>query len=223
MAKSNTLCSSSSWARGITPEPSASSTSARSSSAERIVSPAITSVIPNGRSTQRPRALQDPDHRPQHLRQQLDRPRHQRRQRLRAVERQRLRARARRTPRSGRSRARTRSRTRPSPAASRRRGARIAGSPTAPVRMPIAVIPTWTVEITRTGSSISRSADSAPRPPRARSGPRRAVTIEYSPITKKALPPISASRARMRKKIVHEGATQANVQPGCSSSTCRTS
>ena len=52
--------------------------------------------------------------------------------------------------------------------------------------MPTAVIPTWTVEITRTGSSISRSAASAPLPPRARSAPRRAVTIEYSPITKKA-------------------------------------
>ena len=48
-AKSNTLCSSSSWARGITPAPSASSTSARSSSALRIESPAVTSVTPNGR------------------------------------------------------------------------------------------------------------------------------------------------------------------------------
>ena len=49
-AKSNTLCRSSSCARGITPWPSASSTSARSSSADRIESPAITSVIPNGLS-----------------------------------------------------------------------------------------------------------------------------------------------------------------------------
>ena len=71
---------------------------------------------------------------------------------------------------------------------------RTTGSPTAPVRMPTAVIPTWTVEITRTGSSISRSAASAPLPPRARSAPRRAVTIEYSPITKKALPPIRATQ-----------------------------
>jgi len=77
---------------------------------------------------------------------------------------------------------------------------RTKGSPTAPVRIPIAVIPTCTVEITRTGSSISRNAASAPLPPRARSAPRRAVTIEYSPITKKALAPIRAARARMRKR-----------------------
>ena len=49
--KSNTLCSSSSCARGITPDSSASSTSARSSAALRIDSPAVTSRIPNGRRT----------------------------------------------------------------------------------------------------------------------------------------------------------------------------
>ena len=70
---------------------------------------------------------------------------------------------------------------------------------------PIAVIPTCTVEITRTGSSISRSADSAPFPPRARSAPRRAVTIEYSPMTKNALPAIRASSATMRKRSSKAG------------------
>ena len=47
--KSNTLCSSSSCARGITPLSSASSTSARSSPAVRIDSPATMSWTPNGR------------------------------------------------------------------------------------------------------------------------------------------------------------------------------
>ena len=51
VANSNTLCRSSSWARGITPAPSASSTRARSSSAVRIDSPATTSWMPNGRSS----------------------------------------------------------------------------------------------------------------------------------------------------------------------------
>ena len=90
-AKSNTLCSSSSWARGITPEPSASSTSARSSSAaaDRVARHHLGD--PERPQQQRARALQHPHDRPQHLRHQLDRPRHQRRQRLRAVERQRLR------------------------------------------------------------------------------------------------------------------------------------
>ena len=79
---------------------------------------------------------------------------------------------------------------------------RIAGSPTAPVRIPSAVMPTWTVEITRTGSSISRSADAAPRLPasaRAATADRRAVTTLYSPMTKKALPPTRASTTRMRR------------------------
>ena len=59
----------------------------------------------------------------------------------------------------------------PSPSRSR-----TSGSPTAPVRMPIAVIPTCVVEMTRTGSSISRSAASAPRlPASARDRQRRAA------------------------------------------------
>ena len=85
----------------------------------------------------------------------------------------------------------------PSPSRSR-----TSGSPTAPVRMPIAVIPTCVVEMTRTGSSISRSAASAPRLPasaRDRSAGRRAVTTVYSPITKNALPATSASTARIRR------------------------
>ena len=54
----------------------------------------------------------------------------------------------------------------------------------------MAVMPTCAVEITRTGSSISRSAARAPAEPasaRGASAPRRAVTTVYSPITKKAL------------------------------------
>ena len=49
--KSKTLWSSSSCARGITPEPSASSTSARRSPGVRTDSPATTSRMPNGRSS----------------------------------------------------------------------------------------------------------------------------------------------------------------------------
>ena len=49
-AKSKTLWSISSCARGITPALSASSTIARSSCALRTLSPAITSWTPNGRS-----------------------------------------------------------------------------------------------------------------------------------------------------------------------------
>jgi hypothetical protein len=49
-AKSKTLWSISSCARGITPSPSASSTSARSSSGDRIALPTTTSRMPNGRS-----------------------------------------------------------------------------------------------------------------------------------------------------------------------------
>jgi hypothetical protein len=56
-AKSKTLCSNSSCARGITPEPSASSTSARSSAAVRMPSPATTSRISKGG---RRRTLADP-------------------------------------------------------------------------------------------------------------------------------------------------------------------
>ena len=48
VAKSKMLCSSSSCARGMTPDSSASSTSARSSSGLRIDSPATISVTPNG-------------------------------------------------------------------------------------------------------------------------------------------------------------------------------
>ena len=144
-------------------------------------------MIPNGRSSSAAGALQHPHDRPQHLRHQLDRPRDERRQRLGAVQRQRLRdelAEHDRQIRDDRERDDEEAQCgSQSPIRSR-----TTGSPTAPVRMPMAVIPTWTVEITRTGSSISRSAASAPFPPRARSAPRRAVTIEYSPITKKALP-----------------------------------
>ena len=83
----------------------------------------------------------------------------------------------------------------PSPSKSR-----TSGSPTAPVRMARAVIPTWTVEMARTGSSMSRSAVLAPGCPasaRSASGPRRAVTTLYSPITKKAFAPTRASTMTM--------------------------
>src|SRR5688500_16024347 len=66
--------------------------------------------------------------------------------------------------------------------------------------MPIAVIPTCTVEITRTGSSISRSAARAPALSRAASAARRAVTTEYSPITKNAFAATRPRTARMRRR-----------------------
>src|SRR5215207_9760380 len=78
---------------------------------------------------------------------------------------------------------------------------RTVGSASAPNRMPIAVMPTCTVEITRTGSSISRSAARAPAEPasaRGTSAARRAVTIAYSPITKNALPATRTSTASTR-------------------------
>ena len=79
---------------------------------------------------------------------------------------------------------------------------RTSGSAIAPVRIPIAVIPTCTVEITRTGSSIRRSAARAPAWPasaRGASAERRAVTTAYSPMTKNALPATSASTASTRR------------------------
>ena len=47
------------------------------------------------------------------------------------------------------------------------------GSPMAPRRIADTVIPTWTVEMNRTGSSIRRSAVRAPRPPRSARSSRR--------------------------------------------------
>src|SRR5829696_2668955 len=80
---------------------------------------------------------------------------------------------------------------------------RTVGSASAPSKMPMAVIPTCTVEMTRTGSSISRSAARAPAEPasaRGASAARRAVTTVYSPITKKAFAATSASTAMTLSK-----------------------
>ena len=65
------------------------------------------------------------------------------------------------------------------------------GSPMAPSRIAKIVIPTCTVEMNRTGSSMRRSAVFAPRPPRsARSSrrDRRPVIRAYSAATKTAFP-----------------------------------
>src|SRR4051812_17709007 len=68
--------------------------------------------------------------------------------------------------------------------------------------MPIAVMPTCAVEMTRTGSSISRRAARAPALPASARGARaerRAVMTEYSPTTKNALAPTRPSTASMRR------------------------
>ena len=79
------------------------------------------------------------------------------------------------------------------------------GSPIAPSRIAEIVIPTWTVEMKRTGSSISRSAVRAPRPPRsARSSSRlrRAVTSAYSAVTKIAFPSTRRKTMTMRRGVL---------------------
>ena len=87
------------------------------------------------------------------------------------------------------------------------------GSDTAPVTIPSAVIPTWTVEMTRTGSSRSRLAASAPRPRYFASVERRTVTIAYSAMTKNALAPISASTSRTRSASVMPRRARARTPP----------
>jgi hypothetical protein len=77
---------------------------------------------------------------------------------------------------------------------------RNARSPTAPRRMPRAVIPICTVPITRTGSPCSRSATAAPLLPasaRRSSAVRRAVTSAYSASTKNALATTSRAMTTM--------------------------
>ena len=71
----------------------------------------------------------------------------------------------------------------------------------APSRIADTVMPTWTVEMKRTGSSIRRSAVRAPRPPRsARSSSLllRAVTSAYSAATKIAFARTSRKMITMR-------------------------
>ena len=72
----------------------------------------------------------------------------------------------------------------------------------APIAIPKTVIPTCTVLMNRTGSSMSRSA-------RARAGcrvepllsrPRRAVTSAYSAATKTAFPSTSRNTMMMRRR-----------------------
>ena len=82
------------------------------------------------------------------------------------------------------------------------------GSPIAPSRIADTVIPTWTVEMNRTGSSISRSAVFAPRPPRAArssSRLRRPVTSAYSAATKIAFPSTSRNTTTMRRAVLTRG------------------
>ncbi len=79
------------------------------------------------------------------------------------------------------------------------------GSPMAPRRIAKIVIPTCTVEMNRTGSSMSRSAVFAPRPPRsARSSSRdrRPVTRAYSAATKIAFPRTSRNTMTMRREVL---------------------
>ena len=82
----------------------------------------------------------------------------------------------------------------------------MSGSPSAPRRMPKTVIPTWTVEMKRTGSSRRRSAVLARRFPRLASSSsrvRRAVTSEYSAATNTAFPSTSRRMMTMRRRIAH--------------------
>ena len=75
------------------------------------------------------------------------------------------------------------------------------GSPMAPRAIPTTVMPTCTVEMNRTGSSIILSAVRAARfPPSARSSrrDRRAVMSEYSAATKIAFRSTRKSTTRMR-------------------------
>ena len=79
------------------------------------------------------------------------------------------------------------------------------GSPMAPSRIAKIVIPTWTVEMNRTGSSMRRSAVFAPRPPRsARSSrrDRRPVTRAYSAATKTAFPSTRRNTMTMRREVL---------------------
>ena len=160
------------------PGPSASSTSARSSAALRIVSPATTrgcrtgaARAPPSPAAPRPPAAGDRD--------QLDRARDQRRERLRAVERQRLRHQLAEHDRQVGDDREGDHEGQPSSAARRRACSRTSGSASAPARMPIAVMPTCTVEITRTGSSISRSAACAPAAPASARGAARAARGDH--------------------------------------------
>src|SRR3954452_24959820 len=85
--------------------------------------------------------------------------------------------------------------------------------------MPTAVMPTWTVEITETGSSMSRSAAAARRLPasaRGWSAARRAVTTEYSPMTKNALRATSPSTARTRRTSLTGANGRRSVDHRCS-------
>jgi hypothetical protein len=68
--------------------------------------------------------------------------------------------------------------------------------------MPIAVMPTCTVEMTRTGSSMSRSAACAPRPPRPASAARLAVTTAYSP-TEERVPGDQGEHRHDPEEIAH--------------------
>ena len=80
------------------------------------------------------------------------------------------------------------------------------GSPMAPSRIPDTVIPTCTVLMNRTGSSIRRSALRAPTPlllpARSSSRLRRAVTSAYSAATKIAFPNTSRKMTTTRRVVL---------------------
>ena len=83
------------------------------------------------------------------------------------------------------------------------------GPPMAPSMIPKIVMPTWTVLMNRTGSSISLRAVWAGRlPPSARGSRRlrRAVTSAYSAATKIAFPSTSRRTAMTRKNSLTPGA-----------------
>ena len=88
------------------------------------------------------------------------------------------------------------------------------------VAVPDTVIPTWTVEMKRTGSSMSRSAVRAPSPPRAARSSRRfrrAVTSAYSAATKIAFPSTSRRTIRMRSDVLTRstGRRRSRALRGC--------
>ena len=99
------------------------------------------------------------------------------------------------------------------------------GSPMAPSRIEKIVIPIWTVEMKRTGSSMSRRAIAAERLPSLASScrrARRAVTSAYSATTKYAFPRTSRSTTRMiRSPSLTPRLAGRDVLGGSSPSTVR--
>ena len=92
----------------------------------------------------------------------------------------------------------------------------MSGSPIAPRAIPKTVIPTWTVEMNRTGSSIVSSAVRAARFPssaRSSSRVRRAVTSAYSAATKIALRSTSSEHDEDARHVTHRAPLRKVVAP----------